>query len=148
MRVIFSAPHGLEVASTRYSAGDEEIDLVVKNNVERPFWNALDSPLLFVECKNWSSSVGASEVRDFEMKLLNHGPLARLGFFVAPGGFTEGARTELRRGGRSDHTVVLVDRRCTHRIRRVGNANDRVVRTVDRTGRVVDRDVRWRSSGF
>jgi restriction endonuclease Mrr len=43
------------------------------------------------------------------MKLLNHGPLARVGFFVAPGGFTEGARTELRRGGRSDHTVVLID---------------------------------------
>jgi restriction endonuclease Mrr len=109
MRVIISAPPGLEVSSTRYSTGGEEIDLVLKNNVDRPFWSALDSPLIFVECKNWSSSVGAAELRDFEMKLLNHGPLARVGFFVAPGGFTEGARTELRRGGRSDHTVVLID---------------------------------------
>jgi hypothetical protein len=109
MRVVFSAPPGLEVSSTRYSTGDEEIDLVVKNNVERPFWAALDSPLLFIECKNWSSSVGASELRDFEVKLMNHGPLARLGFFVAPGGFSSGARTELRRAGRSDYTIVLID---------------------------------------
>jgi hypothetical protein len=43
------------------------------------------------------------------MKLMNHGPLAHVGFFVAPGGFTEGARTELRRAGRSDYTVVLVE---------------------------------------
>jgi Restriction endonuclease len=109
MRVIFGAPAGLEVFKTRYSTGDEEIDLVIKNNVDRPFWAGLDSPLLFVECKNWSSSVGASEVRDFEVKLMNHNPLARLGFFVAPGGFTSGARTELRRAGRSEYTVVLVD---------------------------------------
>jgi hypothetical protein len=109
MRVIFSAPAGLEVSSTRYSTGDEEIDLVIKNNVGRPFWSALDSPLLFVECKNWSSSVGASELRDFEVKLMNHAPLARLGFFVAPGGFSGGARTELRRAGRSEYTIVLID---------------------------------------
>jgi hypothetical protein len=108
MRVIFGTPVGLEVIATRYSTGDEEIDLVVKNNIERPFWSALDSPLVFVECKNWSSAVGAPEIRNFEVKMMNH-PLARVGFFVAPGGFTDGARTEQRRGSRSDYTVVFID---------------------------------------
>jgi hypothetical protein len=109
MRVIFGTPAGLEVVATRYSTDDEEIDLVVKNNIDRPFWSALDSPLIFVECKNWTSAVGAAEIRNFEVKMMNHAPLARVGFFVAPGGFTNGARTEQQRAGRSDYTVVFID---------------------------------------
>jgi hypothetical protein len=111
MRVIFATPIGFEVISTRYSTGDEEIDLIVKNNIDRPFWSALDSPLIFVECKNWTSAVGPSEVRDFEGKMRNHVHLARLGFFVAPGGFTKGARTEQQRAGRSEYVLVFIDAR-------------------------------------
>lgn len=59
--------------------------MLVSNNVTRPFWIAFASPFLFVECKNWSKHVGAKELRDFEMKLRNHGTLARGGMFVAAG---------------------------------------------------------------
>ena len=54
-RIAVAAMSTFQVASKRVSAGDEEIDLVCKNSVNRPCWLTLHSPLCFVECKNWSS---------------------------------------------------------------------------------------------
>jgi hypothetical protein len=109
MAAVFSLSPQLEVVESRYSTGDEEIDLVVKNNVARPIWHGFNSPLLFAECKNWRIPVGAKEIRDFEGKLKNHA-LARLGIVVAPGGFTREATTAIQRGSREDHTITLIDR--------------------------------------
>ena len=105
----FSIKPQLQVVQRRYSTGDEEIDLVVKNNVGRPFWTGLGSPLLFVECKNWTAPVGAPEIRNFEGKLANHTPLARIGILVAPGGFTREATTAVKRSSRDPHTIALAD---------------------------------------
>jgi len=68
IEVLFTSDDGLVLADKRVSTGDEEIDLVCMNNVNRPFWLALNSPLLFVECKNWTNHVGAKEVRDLKSK--------------------------------------------------------------------------------
>jgi restriction endonuclease Mrr len=108
LAALFSGERELEIAERRYSTGDEEIDLIVKNNVDRPFWHALDSPLIFIECKNWSTPVGAAEIRDFEGKMTNHAPLCRVALFVAARGFTSDAFTQLVRASR-DHVLVLVD---------------------------------------
>ena len=110
MSAAFSLRPQLEVIESRYSTGDEEIDLVVKNNVARPVWQGFGSPLLFVECKNWSAPVGASEIRNFEVKLQNHAPLARVGVVVAPGGFTSEALTAIKRASRDNYTVAPVKR--------------------------------------
>ena len=91
MAALFSISPQLQVVQRTYSTGDEEIDLIVKNNVSRPFWQSLASPLIFVECKNWIARVGAPEVRNFEGKLQNHTPMTRVGMLVAPGGFTSEA---------------------------------------------------------
>lgn len=109
MDSVFSLKPDLEVVQRKYDLGDEEIDLVVKNNVARPFWQSLGSPLLFVECKNWSSKVGAPEVRDFESKLRNHRPMTRLGILVAPGGFTKEALEAIKRISRDSISVALVN---------------------------------------
>jgi len=109
VEVLFTSNELLELVDKRVSTEDEEIDLVIKNNVDRPFWMALASPLFFVECKNWASSVGPKELRDFEMKLQNHAPLAKVGFLVSLNGFTGGVDAELKRAGRSPYHVVTLD---------------------------------------
>ena len=108
VEILFTTNHAFELVDKRVSTGDEEIDLVVKNNIDRPFWNAFHSPLFFIECKNWCGRVGAKEVRDFEAKLRNHVALARVGFFVAVNGFTAEACSELKRAGRDSYHVVLL----------------------------------------
>ncbi len=110
MAAAFSIRSQLQVVQRRYNTGDEEIDLVVKNNVGRPFWTGLGSPLLFVECKNWTAPVGAPEIRNFEGKLANHAPLARIGILVAPGGFTSEAIVAIKRSSRDAYTIALADR--------------------------------------
>jgi hypothetical protein len=114
LSVLFDAHAGFAVLQKRYSTGDEEIDLIVKNDVMTSFWIALSSPLLFVECKNWTSSVGPKELRDFESKIRNHSPLARLGLFVASQGFTPGFYDELKRLSRDSFTVVPLELEKLH----------------------------------
>lgn len=109
MEVLFTAHESFKVVDKNLSTGDEEIDLVLKNNVDRPFWISLNSPLIFVECKNWSSPVEAKEIRDFEIKVQNHAPLVRLGMFVATNGFSKGAREEQKRMGRSNYHLAFFD---------------------------------------
>jgi hypothetical protein len=108
VELLFTRNNALQVANRRLSTEDEEIDLVVKNNIDRPFWMSFHSPLFFVECKNWSSKVEAKHLRDFEMKLVNHQKLAKVGFFVSFNGFTGGVREELKRAGRDKYHVVLL----------------------------------------
>ena len=99
MAAVFSINPQLQVVERTYSTGDEEIDLIVRNNVARPFWQSLGSPLIFVECKNWTAPVGAPEIRNFEVKVQNHTPMTRVGILVAPGGFTGKALDAIKRSG-------------------------------------------------
>lgn len=105
---LFTESSMFELVSKRYITGDEEIDLVMKNQDNEPFWLALSSPLVFIECKNWSSSVGTKELRDFEGKMRNHKNLVRLGYFISFNGFSKEVVSELKRGGRDDFHVVLL----------------------------------------
>ena len=59
---------GLDVLETNVNTETEEIDILVKNESEDPFWQRLPTPFL-VECKNWSKPVGAKEIRDFDGKM-------------------------------------------------------------------------------
>jgi hypothetical protein len=108
--VIFTSNNSLELIDKRVSTGDEEVDLVVKNNINRPFWLAFSSPVFFIECKNWSTPVGSKELRDFEVKLRNHAKLAKIGFFVSLNGFTSEVESELKRMGRDAYHIVLINR--------------------------------------
>jgi hypothetical protein len=109
MSTIFSGYPGLSVAQERYSTEDEEIDLIIKNNINQPFWINLHSPALFVECKNWSTPVEANEVTIFMGKLRHHVALTRVGFFVAASGYTRGCTTQVHRESLSGQLLVLLD---------------------------------------
>lgn len=108
--LLFTSNNSLELVDKRVSTGDEEIDLVVKNNIHKPFWLAFNSPLFFIECKNWGLPVGVKEIRNFEIKLRNHMKLAKIGFFVSINGFTNEVDNELKRAGRDDYHLVLITR--------------------------------------
>lgn len=109
MTAAFTSHPKLTVVEKRYSTGDEEIDLIVKNGLEGGFWTGLGSPLIFVECKNWTRNIGVRELRDFEVKLQNHYPLVKLGLLVAPGGFSRECAGELKRMSRDNYTIATVD---------------------------------------
>lgn len=120
--VIFSSVIGLEVIEKRISTKDEEIDLVVKNSINGTFWSSLMSPCFFVECKNWKSKVGSSEIRDFEVKIANHRKLVKIGFFVSFNGFTKEVYAALKRASREEYHIVLIDRSDIDRLAKSGIA--------------------------
>lgn len=64
------------------------------------------SPIIVIECKNWSSKVGPDEIKQLAMKLQNRpGIWKKVGFMMAVSGLTKGAETELI-GYRSQNFVI------------------------------------------
>lgn len=102
--------HGLTVLDTRLRTQDQEIDLVLKNAVERGFWTALQSPVILVECKNWSDPVGIPEARVFESKLRELGSHGRLGVFLAMNGVTSAFSSHLGKLRRDGLYPVVIGR--------------------------------------
>ena len=60
---------GFARITTRRRNDVEEIDLVIRNESTDPFWAGEGSGYILVECKNWSSPVGALEYNHFRAKL-------------------------------------------------------------------------------
>jgi hypothetical protein len=89
---------------------DQEIDIVVVNRIDDPFWTSLQSPFLLVECRNRRHKVQAKDVRDFEIKLQNSNALARIGIIVSMSGFTKECFTSAVRSCREGYRVLLADR--------------------------------------
>jgi Holliday junction resolvase-like predicted endonuclease len=88
----------------------EEIDLVVENVSRSAFFSQLRSPLMLVECKNWTSKVDAKEVRDFAQKLQNRSKmLCNVGILVAVSGVTRDANEELLGYRGKDFLIVTID---------------------------------------
>ncbi|WP_339881095.1 restriction endonuclease [uncultured Algoriphagus sp.] len=106
--LIFTSNKSLEISSSRVETGDEEIDIVIMNKLETAFWRSFGS-MIFVECKNWNTPIGAKEMRDFETKLRNHQNITSLGIFVSINGFTKESINHLRRIGREKYHIVIID---------------------------------------
>lgn len=106
---LFTNNNQFNLIEKNVNTGDEEIDLVFANNISDPFWDAFNSPLFFVECKNWSNSkVGSKELRDFEGKIRNH-QLVKVGFFLSLNGFTSMFFDELKRVTRENFHIVPLE---------------------------------------
>ena len=108
-KFLLSFDEGLEVESTNFRTKDEEIDILLKNKFEDPFWNQLNSPFIFAECKNWTSKVGSNEIKTFKGKLQDHGNLCRAGIFISVNGFTSSKDIEQIRVGAQDKILCLID---------------------------------------
>jgi DNA-binding response OmpR family regulator len=114
LRLLCDVP-GFHEASCRLRTSTEELDVVIRNESLDEFWRKQGSYFL-VEAKNWSHSVGAQELRDFGTKLQRRKASASLGFFVAPGGFTNTLAVELREWRSEGVTLVPVDREGLERL--------------------------------
>lgn len=78
----------LPILEKRLKHADEELDLVLRNDLEEPFWRNFSSPLILVECKNWSSRVGIDELRILETKMRDRHKLCSVALFVSLNGFS------------------------------------------------------------
>jgi CheY-like chemotaxis protein len=99
---------GFHQVQTQRKNETEEIDVVVRNESTDPLWVNERTSYILVECKNWSRPVGVSELRSFLHKVERKFDRCRLGLFVAPGGFTESLRTELRAERKDDKLIILL----------------------------------------
>ena len=84
---LFTSLEGLRIMKRNARLRAEELDLVIKNNLNTGFWRIAGSPLI-VECKNWSGKVGAREISVLVDKLQALSPDAKAGILVAINGIT------------------------------------------------------------
>jgi hypothetical protein len=89
----------------------EEIDLLLKNEANDPFWLRLGSPIL-VECKYWKKPIGTSVLRDFKGKLDSHG--IKTGILLAYSGITgnewRAAKLYLKELKASGYHIIYLDK--------------------------------------
>lgn len=108
MALLLKTIPGFHHVRTQRKNDTEEIDVVVRNESTDPLWVNEHTSYILVECKNWSKPVGVTELRSFLHKVQRKFDRCRLGLFVAPGGFTESLRAELRAERKDDKLVVLL----------------------------------------
>jgi hypothetical protein len=80
----------------------------VPNESEDPFWRKEPSQYLLVECKNWSVKTAPDELDRFYQKLERRHQRCRLGFYVAPAGFTAGVESTLTANRKEANIVVPI----------------------------------------
>jgi CheY-like chemotaxis protein len=98
---------GFDRLDTRLRNSVEELDVLVQNGSTDPFWQK-ESPYILVECKNWSTHIGAKELRDLWVKMEGRYNRCRLALLIAPGGFSESVREHQLRKSENDMLVVLI----------------------------------------
>ena len=84
---IFASAKGVSIIKRDARLAAEEIDLIIRNNASIGFWRHA-GPVIAVECKNWSSRVGAKEISVFAANLATLGPDAKTGILIAPNGIS------------------------------------------------------------
>jgi hypothetical protein len=73
------------------------------------FWVAHGSPLILVECKNWTEKPGMPELRIFESKIRDRGALCKIGIFVSVSGFTKTFLKRLKKFRSADGVIFAID---------------------------------------
>ena len=97
VEAIFNTEPGLEVVERNVRSSEEEIDVLATNGIDSPFWQAMASPLILVECKNTTKPIGVPPLRILESKMQDRGSICRVGVFVSMSGFTKTFTARLQR---------------------------------------------------
>lgn len=98
------------IEETNVRTESEEIDVVIKNNGYTQFYAQLQSPMILLECKNWTSNISAKEVRDFVQKVQNRPRvLCKVGVLLTTSTFTKDAIKELIGYRGRDFTIATID---------------------------------------
>jgi hypothetical protein len=88
LKDLFSATEELELLNIE-QAEDEEIDIVLKNKVNNPFWINLNSPTIMIEAKNWTKKSPTNVINTLDGKMNNHENFCRVGLIISMNGFTK-----------------------------------------------------------
>jgi hypothetical protein len=105
---LFSTIKGFMHVDSNVSTVNEEFDAIFRNDIDRPFLQALNSPLIIFECKNWSKKVSIGEVKAFYADLADHQNLVKVGIFISVNGFEAGCRVQQTRLSGSNKILILV----------------------------------------
>jgi hypothetical protein len=107
---LFGQVRGLRLAELNFRSATEEIDLVLQIDSDvGASWYESGVPFVLVESKNWSGSVGSSEVSSFLVKVQFKRGRCRIGIMCASGGFSPEARSQELRLSGTNITIVLID---------------------------------------
>lgn len=106
--LLFRGIAGFEPLPPRRSNGVQEIDIVIRNESSDPFWHR-EGSIILVECKNWTAPVPQKELLIFEGKMKRYRGRCRLGFFVAPSGFTSAFRVQQTNTATEPQLIVPID---------------------------------------
>ena len=107
-KLFFSLSEELVVDKCNYRTDDEEIDLIIKNKVTDPFWNQLNSPHIFVECKNLISKMDAPDISRLKTKVIDHRNLSRVGICISANDFTSSSKSSQIRAGGQDFVLAFI----------------------------------------
>ena len=104
----FSKINGLKVIE-RIRTKTEEIDLVILNETNNGILKS-ESPLILVECKNWTTKkAGKNEYVAFREKLTNRRSRAKLGFFISGLGYAKTFFQEDLRNSKDDILIIAIE---------------------------------------
>lgn len=107
LKKFFASIPGLEVLNIE-QASDEQIDLIIKNNVDRPFWMHLNSPILLGEAKNWSKNTPTAVLHELRGKMDGHRNFSKIGIVIALNGFTKEAEKNQARDGAGEKIMIKI----------------------------------------
>ena len=107
LKELFESMEGLKIVETKLS-DDEQTDIVIKNNVNKPFWINLNSPLLIGEAKNWNDKTNTATLNTLVGKLDDHINFSKVAFVVAMNGFTKPVETSQKRKAASGKIVFTI----------------------------------------
>jgi len=105
---LFNDIEWLEVINT-WQSEDEQIDLVIKNDINKPFWLNLKSPVIIWEAKNWSSKTNTEVINTLRWKSLGHTNFSRIWIVIAMNWFTKAVSSNLLRDWWTDRIMVAID---------------------------------------
>jgi hypothetical protein len=111
MSTLISRDESFAIADVNLRTKSEELDIVVENNGLRSFFSQLKSPIILFECKNWSSKIGAVEIRNFAQKVQNRPRnLCSVGVLVTMSELTRDAVNELLGQRGKDFLVAIMEK--------------------------------------
>lgn len=120
--ILFKSIPGFERTETRRRSDEEEIDITIPNESSDPYWQR-ESQYFLGEVKNWSGKVDPKELAHLRAKMIDRSGRAKLGFFIAINGFTEGFKATLDKMRSGDLLVVPIDSEGLERLLRSKDRN-------------------------
>lgn len=108
LKELFNKIQWFEVLNVEQSS-DEQIDLIVKNNINRPFWISLQTSLILVEAKNRTKNTSTEVLNTLRWKMDWHKNFSRIWVVIALNWFTSEVEKNQLRDWSWDKILVAID---------------------------------------